>query len=106
MRLRSMHAFPLRTKPAGLPLLLQTLMIIAGAFAAGGCGGQAPAPGPETNPDFLRLRLEAFDLAIEGARLNDSAFFEQYGVRLAEADEAGRALTSALNAVRYNLSSF
>ncbi len=61
MRLRSMHAFPLRTKPAGLPLLLQTLMIIAGAFAAGGCGGQAPAPapGPETNPDFLRLRLEA-----------------------------------------------
>ena len=56
--------------------------------------------------DYLRLRLEAFDLAIEGARLNDSAFFEQFGVRLAEADEARRALTSALNAVRYDLSSF
>lgn len=56
--------------------------------------------------DYLRLRLEAFDLAIEGARLNDSAFFEQFGVRLAEADEAGRALTSALNAVRYDLSGF
>ena len=73
---------------------------------------QEIAPAPELATvhnhlrDYLRLRLEAFDLAIEGARLNDSAFFEQFGVRLAEADEAGRALTSTLNAVRYDLSSF
>ena len=73
---------------------------------------QEIAPAPELATvhkhlrDYLRLRLEAFDLAIEGARLNDSAFFEQFGIRLAEADEAGRALTSALNAVRYDLSSF
>ena len=73
---------------------------------------QEIAPAPELATvhkhlrDYLRLRLEAFDLAIKGARLNDSAFLEQFGVRLAEADEAGRALTSALNAVRYDLSSF
>jgi hypothetical protein len=56
--------------------------------------------------EYLRLRLEAFDLAVEGARLNDSALFEQFGARLTEADDAGRALKNALNAVRYDRSGF
>lgn len=73
---------------------------------------QAIAPTPELVTahkhlhDYLRLRLEAFNFAIEGARLNDPALFEKFSQRLTEADEAGRALKSALDAVRYDLGSF
>ena len=73
---------------------------------------QEIAPAPELATahkhlrDYLRLRLEAFDFAVEGARLNDSALFEQFSQRLTEADEAGRALKSALDEVRYDMSGF
>lgn len=56
--------------------------------------------------DYLRLRLEAFDLALEGVRLNDAALLEQFGQKLTAADEAGRALKSALDEIRYDLSGF
>lgn len=53
--------------------------------------------------DYLRLRLEAFDLAVEGERQGQPELFDEFAARLEEADEAGRALKIALDEVRYNL---
>jgi hypothetical protein len=52
---------------------------------------------------YLRLRLEAFELAIRGARQGQPELFAQFGLRLAEADEAGRALKTALDQARLRL---
>ena len=53
--------------------------------------------------DYLHLRLEAFDLAVQGARRGQPELFAEFATRLGEADEAGRALKIALDEVRYNL---
>ena len=53
--------------------------------------------------DYLRLRMEAFDLAVQGARQGQPELFDEFAARLEEADEAGRALKIALDEVRYNL---
>ena len=67
----------------------------------------APAPALATAHndlrDYLRLRLEAFDLAVQGARQGEPELFAEFAARLGEADEAGRALKIALDEVRYNL---
>lgn len=73
---------------------------------------QEIAPAPELTAahnhlrDYLRLRLEAFDLAIQGARIGQPELFELFAERLDEADEAGRALKSALDEARYGLGGF
>ena len=67
----------------------------------------APAPALATVHnhlrDYLRLRLEAFDLAVQGARQGQPELFAEFAARLGEADEAGRALKIALDEVRYTL---
>ena len=73
---------------------------------------QKIAPAPELTTahnhlrDYLRLRLEAFDLAVRGARQGQPELFELFGERLDAADEAGRALKSALDEARYGLGRF
>ena len=73
---------------------------------------QDPAPAPELTTvhkhlqDYLRLRIEAFDLAIQGARQGQPELFEQFAERLASADEAARGLRTALEEVRHGMSIF
>lgn len=53
--------------------------------------------------DYLRLRLEGFDLIIEGARLQDYALFDQFSERLAAAEEVGRSLEMAVDRVHQGM---
>ncbi|MFT5088968.1 MAG: hypothetical protein ACI906_000912 [Candidatus Latescibacterota bacterium] len=53
--------------------------------------------------DYLRLRIEGFDLIIEGARLQDQTLFDQFSERLAEAEEVGQSLEMAIDRVQQSM---
>ena len=53
--------------------------------------------------DYLRLRIEGFDLIIEGARLQDQTLFDQFSERLAEAEEVGHSLEMAIDRVQQSM---
>ena len=50
--------------------------------------------------EFLRLQLEAFDLAIQGGRENRPELFEQFGLRQASADSVGLLLSRSIQELR------
>lgn len=60
-------------------------------------------PSHQLLKDYLRLRLEGFDLIIEGARLRDQALFDQFSERLSEAEEVGHSLELAIDRIRQNM---
>ena len=60
-------------------------------------------PSHQLLKDYLRLRLEGFDLIIEGARLRDQALFDQFAQRLSEAEEVGHSLELAIDRIRQNM---
>lgn len=53
--------------------------------------------------DYLRLRMEAFELVLAGVRQQRPELFEQFGQRLAAAEATGRSLEMAVERVRQGL---
>ncbi len=53
--------------------------------------------------DYLRLRLEAFDLILEGVRQQDAALFDQFPERLKQANAIGQGLEQSIERLRQNL---
>ncbi len=53
--------------------------------------------------DYLRLRLEAFDIILEGVRQQDAALFEQFPQRLDEANTVGQSLERSIERLRQSL---
>jgi hypothetical protein len=53
--------------------------------------------------EYLRLRLEAFDLILQGVRQSRPELFAQFDLRLARADSLGSALESALFQIQQSL---
>jgi len=52
---------------------------------------------------YLQLRLEAFDLALQGDRQNRPELFDEFGQRQTQADAVGQALEKALFDVQQSL---
>ena len=53
--------------------------------------------------DYLRLRMEAFELVLAGVRQQRPELFEQFGQRLAAAEATGRSLEMAVERVRQGM---
>jgi hypothetical protein len=53
--------------------------------------------------DYLRLRMEAFELVLAALRQQRPELFEQFGQRLAAAEATGRSLEMAVERVRQGL---
>ena len=65
--------------------------------------GQPLAPTHQKLLDYLRLRLQAFDLVLQGDRENRPELFEAFGRCQIEADAVGRSLEKTLLDIQQSL---